>query len=904
MKKILFLFALSSLLTNTGPAETSAFTSNWSKQPDGYWPGPEYWPNRIQDWQIRNGRLECLEGTRANRTVHLLTRFLSGRRGTLRMRAELGAAHPGAGDDDEAFAGFLVGAGDLNLDYRARAQIHNSYGNNAGLAAAVTRKGKLIFRDNEEPDRKVPIETLMPGSLTLREKEPVRIVLEMEPAAKGYDLVLSGYAGKKLAARIKTAGYPAAKLTGNVALISHKGGGAFWFSKWEMSGNKLEAAAERAYGPVWGVLYTVSRGVLKLTAQLPPLSKEDKPYAVMEIRPAGEEKWLPKTKAEMVFPGWTAHFRAADWDMSRDCEYRVGVRLKTHPEAFKDRWYKGAIPKEPLKDEIVIAAFTGNYNGPGFRDWRPEPHFYDFSRNRMWFPHDEIDENVKKFRPDLLVYTGDQIYEGSFVRPDKSGEFSSCLDYLNKWILFHWAHGDLTRNIPTVCITDDHDVYQINLWGAGGKKAREMPEAESWEEMIRKLPERYRKAHQHWRHDGGGYEMPPDWVNMVQRTQCGHLPDPYDPAPVKQDIEVYYTDMLYGGISFAIIEDRKFKSAPGPLLPEALVRNGHPTAPGYDVHESDHPDAVLLGERQLKFLNEWAADWKGADAKVVLSATVFACANSTRTKERDDQHNEHGIPLPGIEPDNYKPSEDMDTNGWPQTGRNKALAAIRKGFGFMIAGDQHLGTIIHHGIEEWADAGFSFCVPANANIAPRRWFTPAPGLHRRPGMPRYCGNHFDAFGNRIHVWAASNPSVTGKKPAELYDRATGCGIIRINKKTQKITMECWPRHANPEDPDAEQYPGWPKTIQFADNDGRKAKAWLPTLKTKGLGKPPVFQVVDEADGEIVYTFRAKQSSFTPKVFHSGVYTVRCGEPGTTQWKTLKGIKSVDEPGAKEIAVQF
>lgn len=57
----------------------------------------------------------------------------------------------------------------------------------------------------------------------------------------------------------------------------------------------------------------------------------------------------------------------------------------------------------------------------------------------------------------------------------------------------------------------------------------------------------------------GGYAESADWVNMVQRVQCAHNPDPYDPIPVLQDITVYYTAFAYG-VSFAVLEDRKFKN--------------------------------------------------------------------------------------------------------------------------------------------------------------------------------------------------------------------------------------------------------------------------------------------------------------------------------------------------------
>jgi len=68
--------------------------------------------------------------------------------------------------------------------------------------------------------------------------------------------------------------------------------------------------------------------------------------------------------------------------------------------------------------------------------------------------------------------------------------------------------------------------------------------------------------------------------------------------------------------------------------------------------------------------------------KCVLSETIFA-----------NLANYHGANQMFIQ-------ADMDSNGWPQTGRNKALDVIRRGFGFMYAGDQHLTSIVHHGIDE------------------------------------------------------------------------------------------------------------------------------------------------------------------------------------------------------------
>jgi len=117
-------------------------------------------------------------------------------------------------------------------------------------------------------------------------------------------------------------------------------------------------------------------------------------------------------------------------------------------------------------------------------------------------------------------------------------------------------------------------------------------------------------------------------------------------------------------------------------------------------------------------------------------------------------------------------------------------------------------------------------------------------------------------------------------------------------------MECWPRFEIPNDPKAEQYEGWPRTIQMADNYGRKAVAYLPTFRISGLQKPPVVRVIEEASGETVYTFRAKANVIRPKVFKQGKYIVWIGEPGTGNMKKIVGVKPVAEDQESDIAIDF
>ena len=570
--------------------------------------------------------------------------------------------------------------------------------------------------------------------------------------------------------------------------------------------NKVAAADKVCFA-----LYTVHDQTLKLNAQLYPLGKNDTRTVRLEVKRGGSWKEIATT--EVNEDGWTALFRIENWKHDKDTPYRV-----RHGEEAS---FSGTIQKDASdKDVITVAAFTGNSIHP--------QHGGDISRQ-------DILDNIKRIKPDLLFFSGDQVYNHK--------------KHLQFWLKFGRDFGDIIKDTPTVTIPDDHDAGQPNLWGEEGKQALLSGAAD------------------------GGYLMPPKYVRQVERAQTNHLPDPYDPTPINRGIGVYYTSLNVGGIDFAIIEDRKFKTGPAGIIPQMGPRPDHITDPSYDPRTIDLPEAKLLGDRQLAFLQDWATDWEGAEMKTVLSQTIFCGGAHIHGKHDGRLH------------------ADMDSNGWPQSGRNRALSEMRKGFAFMLAGDQHLATIFHHGINDWGDAGYSFCVPSIANLYLRWWDPLEPGKNRKPGAPDYTGQHYDGFGNKLTVHAVANPEKKPNGGKHLTTRAAGYGIVKFKKSTREITMECWPRNVDITNPKNKPYPGWPLTIQQEDNYGRKAVAWLPTLKIKGQDDP-VVQVVDEYSGEVVYTLRINGTTWRPKVFREGSYTIHVGEG--EKRKTLSGVLSVTD----------
>ncbi|MHC4122440.1 MAG: alkaline phosphatase D family protein [Planctomycetota bacterium] len=865
----------------------SAFDSKWSISPDRTWAGPEYWANRLQDWQISNNQLQCIEknANKPFRTVHLLTRRLGPVKGSFQISVNTGIVGNPKNISQNAMAGFLIGVGS-KLDYRAAALAHHNPGPDGGIIAAVDAKGQAIFCDMTKQTCPVLNNAAkIPGYLP----ETVKLILKAKPTGQTYTLNLSVFDVKKdnLISRAVLKNVPSEKLMGNIAVLSHPGTGkntvCFWFKSWKISGSKIIANNNQLCGPVISTQHTLSENVMKMTAQMMPIGCNDIQTVALEIQKNGNWKQIASEK--ITAPAYTATFKIQNWDSAMDIPYRVAYILKYNNGILEKHYWNGTVRKDPVdKEKIIVAAFTGNHNvkfpGIGGKDFRWLP-------DSMWFPHNDIVKHVSAHKPDLLFFSGDQVYEGASPTGSvKSPLDKAKLDYLYKWYLWCWAFRDLARDIPCISIPDDHDVYHGNIWGCSGRATKGKSHVEI--------------------QDSGGYAMSPEFVNMVERTQTSNLPDPYDPTPVQRGIGVYYTSMKYGQISFAVVEDRKFKSAPKEFLPEGKVFNGWFQNPDFDpAAQSDVPQAKLLGDRQVKFLQNWAADWSnGVKMKAVFSQTIFANVATIPQKATNDSVVRT---LKIIDKNKYasndKLAADADSDGWPQTGRNKALREMRRGFAVHIAGDQHLGSTIQYGIDNWYDAGFAMCVPSIANFFPRRWFPPQAGLNRKPDAPKYTGDFQDGFGNLITVHAISNPGATDKKPVELHKKAPGYGIAAFNKKQRTITFACWPRYMDPADKNAKPYYGWPVTCHMEDNYGRKIYGYLPTIKVNGM-TDPVVQVIDESSNEIVYTLRIKGSSFKPKVFKKGQYTVKVGEPGTPKTATVKSLSPIKTDETLSVKVAF
>ena len=776
------------------PAEM-ALAADWQGMRDRRWAGPSIWTNRLQDWRVGEGMLCSVPETPLPcRTAHLLTYALEDRPGPFRLEVILTLApdSPTGG-----WAGFLIGAGEGKLDYRGASLVHHTPGQGGGLLAVLETKpeGGLCFRDMTQETY-----PLLDGQRVIA-SEPVRLdyhrmMLNLEGIPRGadaYDLRLSvwaHHAGTLLGAA-ELCNVPAQRLLGNVALAAHSEGRVMGhrFEAFRVGGERLVAHPDRAFGPIAGTLYTVADDTLKLSAQFMSIGSEmrkygkpdkvPRPLARLRMRPLGstdDAEWMEAGEVQVVTPpDYCVLFRVEDWDTSQDWETEVVFEDRLEDGRNVPYAYRTVVNKDPKEKAVVsLAGFTGmGVMGQiaSAKNPAPEPGQVAVGKwtpANVWMPFEDAVRAVRDHHDvDILFFMGDQVYEGKPTPPERTR--MPFEDYLYKWLLWHWSFRELTNHLPAAVQPDDHDVYHGNLWGWGGRLSPTDHNA------------------------SGGYICAPAFVNVVHRTQTCHLPAAYDPSPALNGISNYYCSFTYGGVGFAVLEDRKFKTPPSITEPEKQI---------------------MLGERQLQFLEEWGADRFGQCAKVVVSQTVYAAMHCDS---------------------NGALSRDPDCNGFPRVGRDRAVTAFRRAGAFVLSGDQHLGTFARLGLAAPSDAVYQFCVPAMGNIF-WRWFYPAtPGDAREPGAPEHLGEFLDPWGNYFRMIAVANPerravfdeqgsirrrvsipeTEAGEEETERTCLGDGYGIVRFDKTARTVRVECWPHNAAAFSDD-DMFPGWPIALSFDD----------------------------------------------------------------------------------------
>lgn len=737
-----------------------------------HWLGQAFWGNRLQDWQVNNGRLECLRGEEGFevRTVSLLTRSLTEAHKPARLRVQLGNLTP----TKRGFCGFLLGIGAGKLDYRANALAQRYGGENGGFMAVMDSDGALSFRDFSNQNKPIAYEKLQRTTVS-QPKTPLNdraVLLDCHIDPVGDDkfdvrlIASDANTAEELGFIVRT-NVNAKELVGGIALLSSppakQAGACWWFNNIATGGDKIGAHPERGLGPVMGCLYSLNKTTLKLSAQLLPIANVNKKQLRFEHKPHHKKNspWqLGQTRP--IEEGFVACFKLSEWDFNQAHDYRI-----VYADSPSTVLYSGTIVKDhQATKQLNIALYSciiptaKSLDREVYEKLIPQEAILGrYTPDNILFPHNKLVTHCDSHAPDLYVFAGDQYYE---TYPTRYGRDTpdAKLDTLYRWYLWYWTFRDSVRHKPAIVIADDHDVLQGNLWGNGGEDSS------------------------HGTEEGGGFSWDKDLVRMVYRMQHSHNPDAFDPTPIKHNIPVTYGEFEYGGVSFAVIEDRKFKTPPNTEVDPLLTKG------------------ELLGKRQEDFLKHWSKN-KTHLPKICLTASMWG---SPQTKG------------------NAEPLLDYDANGYPPDGRTRAVRLVKKANALVLAGDQHLAMIAKQGVNDYDDGALFFAGPAAAAFW-QRWFEGEGKLENKRNNHPNTGNFTDTFGNKMRVLAVANPKLTyaefkatnkhwGNFVADHRLKSEGYGIVKVDHTKKQYTLECWPWDVDPNT--GAQFEGWPFVQNWQD----------------------------------------------------------------------------------------
>ncbi len=226
-------FLLSAVLGGCQESPSTRLDLQWEGIPDRPWPAPELWANRLQDWEVRDGRL-TVRSSLPMRTAHILTRRSAPEKGEIVVTLRMGLSDvPDGGaegmraDGLLGAAGFLVGAGGADLDYRRTALIHHSPGPGGGLFLGVDEEGHLVAANFSEENR---ILARSDAALPTTDSLELRIRVgkgdggsQMDREGGTFTLTLQGrsLSSHDSPVTLKLPGVAGHQLAGGMALVSH-----------------------------------------------------------------------------------------------------------------------------------------------------------------------------------------------------------------------------------------------------------------------------------------------------------------------------------------------------------------------------------------------------------------------------------------------------------------------------------------------------------------------------------------------------------------------------------------------------------------------------------------------------------------------------------------------------------
>ena len=376
------MFAISLLTISACQNESSKIEYDFNSLNDRIWIGEDFWSVPLEDWSVANGRLE-FRGAGQQNTCSILPYLIINNGKTFTITVDMGLIEMG---DCDGSSGLIIGSLASEED-DIRAAVYFGTGINLGISTSG-----YAFIDQSQQR--------LPEGFDLNY---LRLEVRGEKDNKGYVINLNVLDSSKVSLA-KVSYRPEKEPSGIIQIVdnfrnagSKNNGPKFWFDNLLLEGNGLIHKPENRFGPILWAMHTLSGNILKITAQLPPVGSKDNQVLELEIR--NENKWERVGSGKMDPDSRSLTFRIENWNATIDHQYRILYPLTDihgNKEIFE---YSGTIKKDPVNRQLKMAAMTCQYH--------------------TGFPYSPLVKNLKLKAPDILYFSGDQIYEQNGGYPIK-----------------------------------------------------------------------------------------------------------------------------------------------------------------------------------------------------------------------------------------------------------------------------------------------------------------------------------------------------------------------------------------------------------------------------------------------------------------------------------------------------
>ena len=326
------------LLVNYCSCQTEKNGAEWTFDAinDRVWVGEEFYTVPLEDWRVKNERVECT-GQNANMRMNFLTHSLKDN-GDFEISIDSGILQSGA---TKGSVGFLVGLQDeTDNDYRS--VVYHGKGIKAGL-----NLDGFLFIDSTV--------TKLPPDLNLD-----NFSMQLSGRSNDESLALSLKILDENGTTITVTRNVDADITGMLALANNFTDVAknekvanFWFDNLAVSGSRLQETTENSFGPILFNMYTLNRNTLKMSVQMPPLGKNDNKKLQLQVKQDGA--YVTLDSAAIQAHSEIGVFTIPEWNSEFSTDYRIVYDMKDKNGTATPCYYSGTIRKEPKTDKVKVA---------------------------------------------------------------------------------------------------------------------------------------------------------------------------------------------------------------------------------------------------------------------------------------------------------------------------------------------------------------------------------------------------------------------------------------------------------------------------------------------------------------------------------------------------------------------